>query len=118
MPIVEDEADGIVANSFHLADAHVALAPDQLLLARAMPLHFSAGAFDTQQFCRGRSAFAGVKCDCQTAPFIPDTDIRGQMLLTVDVPGFFRQHDRNAITDWIGKAGCAGHKFLPLLHHM
>ena len=70
MAVAEGDLHRIAADRFELRDGDVALAPDQLFLAGAMPLHFGAGAHHPEILGVQRMALAAVKGHMEHAPLV------------------------------------------------
>ena len=129
VPVVENDADGVVADRLDVDDVHVPAAADDLLLARPMSLHLGRRALDAQVLGRQRKGAAIGELDLERASSLMSRSSVGQGVLADFVAAFVghrlwrsrpspswhvpegprlaHQHDRNAVADGIGEPGLA-----------
>src|SRR5215470_9764785 len=65
VPVVEDDAHGVVADALECLDRYVLFSGDKYLLLRSMAQHLGAGRFYTQVFGREPEGRAVVVADRQ-----------------------------------------------------
>ena len=127
MHVVEDDAHRVVADRLKRANADGALARDDLLLARIVPLNLCRRALDPQQLRRKTELLTGVEVDFQS-PFgglvanfgrpmlcierVGQVALHLPLGILVQGPRLVDQHDRDAVANGIGQPGLITDQFL------
>lgn len=111
VPVIEDKADGVMADGLDIRDPDILFSRDCYLLPRSMPLHFGGRAFNAQEFGGEVGDMTVIKGHKQASPVFPEPDFRGPRRShgsarhIVEAACFVDQHDRDAVADRVSKLG-------------
>ena len=112
MQVVEHQPDGVVPDRLDADDADMAPPGHRLLLPRIMALDLGAWAFDAQDIRQAvRRRFHRRTRHAAPGWRGPDGFPWGPALI-LQLAGFLRQHDGDAVADRIGQAGLAADQFV------